>query len=176
MVEVVSQVLQVQSPGAQFLPVDPLEGHDAVQVSTHLWRQRAFCQSGSHGNVNIISDILKSRGEMGNLFGFAALESPLCVTDVQVIWILCVEVSHNVQPSETKRFMFSSSTTGYDQIRQTEERRSLLFTVNSWMFPTGLTDEDPVLHFIGGQRPPLHKRFRTVQSLEASFKALTSAF
>ncbi|KAA8589735.1 hypothetical protein FQN60_013100 [Etheostoma spectabile] len=30
-VEVVAQVLQVQSPGAELLPVHPLEGHDAVQ-------------------------------------------------------------------------------------------------------------------------------------------------
>lgn len=36
LVEVVAQVLQVQSPGAELLPVDPLEGHDAVQVPAHL--------------------------------------------------------------------------------------------------------------------------------------------
>lgn len=35
-VEVMAQVLQIQSPGAQLLPVHPLEGHDAVQVATHL--------------------------------------------------------------------------------------------------------------------------------------------
>lgn len=34
--EVVSQVLQVEGPGAELLPVDPLEGHDAVQVATQL--------------------------------------------------------------------------------------------------------------------------------------------
>ena len=32
--EVVSQVLQVEGPGAELLPVDPLKGHDAVQVAT----------------------------------------------------------------------------------------------------------------------------------------------
>lgn len=36
LLEVVAQVLQVQSPGAELLPVHPLEGHDAVQVAAHL--------------------------------------------------------------------------------------------------------------------------------------------
>lgn len=36
LVKVVAQVLQIQSPGAELLPVHSLEGHDAVQVATHL--------------------------------------------------------------------------------------------------------------------------------------------
>lgn len=48
----------------------------------------------------MMSNIYLTRRDMGNLFGFAALNPPLCVTNVQVFWILCVEVSHNIQPSE----------------------------------------------------------------------------
>lgn len=89
---------------------------------------------------------------MGNLFGFAALNPPLCVTDVQVFWVLCVEVGHNVHPSEKRRSMFNSSSTL--NMVETEQRRSLLFTVNRWVFPAGLSNEDPVLRFIGGERAP----------------------
>ena len=35
-------------------------------------------------------------------------------------------------------------------LAETEEKQSLLFTMNSWVFPAGLSDEDPVLHFICG--------------------------
>lgn len=42
-----------------------------------------------------------------NLFGFAALNPPLCVTNIQVFWILCAEVCHNVQPSEKKGFLLT---------------------------------------------------------------------
>ena len=31
-----AQVLQVEGPGSQLLPVHPLEGHDAVEVPAHL--------------------------------------------------------------------------------------------------------------------------------------------
>ena len=48
---------------------------------------------------------------MGNLFGFTALNPPLRVTDVQVFWVLCVEVGHNVHPSEKRRSTFNSSST-----------------------------------------------------------------
>lgn len=89
---------------------------------------------------------------MGNLFGFAALNPPLCVTDVQVFWVLCVEVSHDVHPSEKRRSMFNSSSTL--NMAETEQRRSLLFTVNRWVFPAGLSNEDPVLRFICGERAP----------------------
>lgn len=37
---------------------------------------------------------------MENLFGFATLNPSLCVTNIQVLRILCIEVGHNVHPSE----------------------------------------------------------------------------
>ncbi len=52
----------------------------------------------------------------------------------------------------------------------TDRRRSLLFTVNSWMFPAGLTNEDPVLHFICGQRAPWHRKsYYEFQDCETSW-------
>lgn len=117
------------------------------------------CEQGSFLSVRLrlrtlylISDIWKSGCEMGNLFSFAALNPPLCVTDVQVFWVLCVEVGHDVHPSEKRRSMFNSSSTL--NMAETEQRRSLLFTVNRWVFPAGLSNEDPVLRFIGGERAP----------------------
>lgn len=47
-VDVVPQVLQVESPGAELLPVHPLEGHDAVQVSPHLCTRKQFGLSSDH--------------------------------------------------------------------------------------------------------------------------------
>lgn len=81
----------------------------------------------------------------------AALDPPLCVTDVQVYRILCVQVSHDVQPSVEKGCMFSSSKTAR---KHTWQSLSLLFTVNGWVFPAGLTDKDPVFHLICGERAP----------------------
>lgn len=60
-VDVVAQVLQVEGPGAELLPVHPLEGHDAVQVAPHLWAGKAFFQLAllpSH--VNVSWNILKA--------------------------------------------------------------------------------------------------------------------
>lgn len=58
-------------------------------------------------NVDIICGILNDRCGWGNLFGFAALNPPLCVTNVQVFWILRVEVSHNVHPPENRGFVWN---------------------------------------------------------------------
>lgn len=93
LVKVVPQVFQIQRPGAKLLPVDPLEGHDAVQVSTYLRMKEPFSYSPSQTHKH-----LNSWSENWNLFGFAALNPPLCVANVQVFWILGVEVSHDIQP------------------------------------------------------------------------------
>lgn len=107
----------------------------------------------------IISDISNNRCETENLFGFAALNPPLCVTNVEVFRILRVEVGHNVHPSEKRGSMFNRSITAQEQIWQSLNRDGcLLFTVNSWVFPTGLTNKDPIFHFICGERAPLRKK------------------
>lgn len=46
-VDVVPQVLQVESPGAELLPIHSLEGHDAVQVSPHLCARKQFALSSN---------------------------------------------------------------------------------------------------------------------------------
>lgn len=90
---------------------------------------------------------------MGNLFGFAVLNPPLCVTDVQVFGVLRVQVSHNVCPPLKKSPMFTGpKTTGecsWEGLGQ-----GLLFTVDGWVFPTGLTNKNPVFHFIDREGSP----------------------
>ena len=81
----------------------------------------------------------------------AVLDPPLCVADVQVYRILCVQVGHDVQPPAEEGVMFSSSETAHEL---TWQSLSLLFTVDGWVFPAGLTDKDPVLHLISGERTP----------------------
>lgn len=52
---------------------------------------------------------------MKNLLGFAALDAPLSVADVQVLWVLCVEVGHNVHPSEKQSAKRSSASSTYSR-------------------------------------------------------------
>lgn len=40
----------------------------------------------------------KCRRENADLFGFAILDSSLCVADVKIFWILCVQICHNICP------------------------------------------------------------------------------
>lgn len=74
----VPQVLQVEGPGPELLPVDPLKGHDAVQVAAHLWiREKAMLcfQSQEHQNTQPFQ--LQPR--QSKPFWFCAAESPsLC--------------------------------------------------------------------------------------------------
>lgn len=147
-----SQVLQVEGPGSEFLPVDPLKGHDAVQVATQLWarekhdsvfkaRNTKMCKASSNGH------------DLDNLFGLAVLNPPLCVANVQVFRVLRVEVSHNVCPPLRESPMFTSSkTTGeysWEGLGQ-----GLLFTVDGSVFPTGLTNQNPVFHFVYREGSP----------------------
>lgn len=74
LVKVVPQVFQIQRPGAKLLPVDPLEGHDAVQVSTYLRMKKPFSYSPSQTHKH-----LKQRVWELEPFWFCDAESPsLC--------------------------------------------------------------------------------------------------
>ena len=55
---------------------------------------------------------------------------------------------------------------------ETEQRQSLLFTVNRGVFPAGLSNKDPVLHFICGERAPLQK----TQQLSGGLRLMIISF
>lgn len=90
--------------------------------------------------------------EAAHLLGFAALDPPLRVTDVQVLWVLRVEVGHDVDPPEKQSLRVQRARAN----RSANGGGVLLFAVNGRVFPAGLSDQDPVLHLVGGKRSPVH--------------------
>lgn len=85
------------------------------------------------------------------------------MTDVQIFRILRVEVSHNVQPPEKKTLhaeQLNDKTRA--NMAESEQSPGLLFTVNSWVFPAGLANEDPVFHFVCGERAPLPEKEKSL--------------
>lgn len=108
--EVVSQVLQVEGPGAELLPVDPLKGHDAVQVATQLWAKEKHDGVFKARDTKMCNVFIK-RHDLDNLFGFTVLNPSLCVANVQVFGVLRVQVSHDVSPPLRKSPIFTGSNT-----------------------------------------------------------------
>lgn len=150
--EVVSQVLQVEGPGAELLPVDPLKGHDAVQVATQLW-SKGKTSLFSKPETPKCATFLSTGMTWTYLFGFTVLKPSLCVANVQVFGVLRVQVSHNVSPPLRKSPIITGSNKT-DKYSWEGAGQDLLFTVDRRVFPTGLTNKDPVFHFIHSEGSP----------------------
>lgn len=69
---------------------------------------------------------------MQHLLGFASLDPPLCVADVQVLWVLRVEVSHNVHPSE-EQFMKCAQEAAPARERQPPKEAPALTFCSGWL-------------------------------------------
>lgn len=95
---------------------------------------------------------------MQHLFGFTPLDPSLCVADVQVLWVLRVEICHNVHPSEEQCMKHVQETAPVAERQPRKERWLLLFAVDGRMLPTGFSNQDPVFHLIGGERSPAVRR------------------
>lgn len=154
----VPQVLQVEGPGPELLPVDPLKGHDAVQVAAHLWigEKKQCCVFKARKTKTC--NLSNYSHDRANLFGFALLNPPLCVTNVQIFGVLRVQVSHNVGPPVKKKpHVHGPKTTGKKKTAGEDVGgRGLLFTVDGWVFPAGLANKNPVFHFICREGSPEH--------------------
>lgn len=68
---------------------------------------------------------------MQHLLGLASLDPPLCVADVQVLWVLRVEVSHNVHPSEEQSMKCAQEAPPAAE-RQPPKRRPALTFCSGW--------------------------------------------
>lgn len=98
-------------------------------------------------------NVFINRHDLDNLFGFTVLNPPLCVANVQVFGVLRVQVSHDVSPPLRKSPVVTSSNTT-DKHSWEGARQDLLFTVDGRVFPTGLTNKNPVFHFIYSKGSP----------------------
>lgn len=137
-----------------------------VQIFASWPSERPWCSAGCHSAVDQGKALVFSKPgtpkmcnassnghDLDNLFGLAVLNPPLCVADVQVFGVLRVEVSHNVCPPLRESPMFTGSKTrgeySWEGLGQ-----GLLFTVDGRVFPTGLTNKNPVFHFVYREGSP----------------------
>lgn len=136
--------------------------------------ERPWCSAGCRSSVNRGKAMLRFQSrehrkhaacpncshDMANLFGFALLNPPLCVTNVQIFGVLRVQVGHNVGPPlEKKPHVHGPKTTGENSWGG--RGRGLLFTVDGWVFPAGLANKNPVFHFICREGSPEHTTKQT---------------
>lgn len=79
---------------------------------------------------------------MQHLLGFASLDPPLRVADVQVLWVLRVEVSHNVHPPEEQSMRCAQGAPPAAEHQSSKRRMALTFCsgwpdASCWVLQSG---------------------------------------